>query len=84
MTANIGIDRLHHVSRRFRFYRLPQVLRAHPELNGVSKLSFVDSVRSVGLALWDESAQRLISFKHAARVSTMSERSSAGFKPQND
>jgi omega-6 fatty acid desaturase (delta-12 desaturase) len=65
MTANIGIHHVHHVSSRIPFYRLPQVLREHPELKNVSKLNFAASVRSVGLTLWDERAHRLISFKEA-------------------
>jgi len=66
MTANIGIHHVHHVSSRIPFYRLARVLRDHPELKSVSKLSLVDSIRSVGLALWDESSQRLISFEQLA------------------
>jgi len=66
MTANIGIHHVHHVSSRIPFYRLPRVLRDYPELKSVSKLSLADSIRSVGLALWDESSQRLISFEELA------------------
>jgi acyl-lipid omega-6 desaturase (Delta-12 desaturase) len=67
LTANIGIHHVHHVSSRIPFYRLPQVLRDHPELKSVSKLNLVESIRAVGLALWDESGQRLVSFKQARR-----------------
>jgi acyl-lipid omega-6 desaturase (Delta-12 desaturase) len=63
LTANIGIHHVHHVSSRIPFYRLGQVLREHPELKSMSKLTFAESMRSVGLALWDEGNQRLISFR---------------------
>jgi omega-6 fatty acid desaturase (delta-12 desaturase) len=31
-TANIGMHHVHHLCSRVPFYRLPQALRAHPEL----------------------------------------------------
>ncbi len=60
-TANIGVHHVHHLSSRIPFYRLRQVLRDHPELD-TSRLSLAQSARCVGLALWDEAGQRLISF----------------------
>lgn len=68
LTANIGIHHVHHVSSRIPFYRLPRVLRDHPELKSVSKLSLTQSIRSVSLALWDENSERLISFKQLPRA----------------
>jgi omega-6 fatty acid desaturase (delta-12 desaturase) len=38
------------------------VLREHPELDA-GRLSFAQSLRGVGLALWDEESRRLISFR---------------------
>jgi omega-6 fatty acid desaturase (delta-12 desaturase) len=67
MTANIGIHHVHHVSSRIPFYRLPKVLRDYPELESVSKLSLIDSIRCVGLSLWDEGAGQLVSFAEARR-----------------
>ncbi len=66
-TANIGVHHVHHLCSRIPFYRLSQVLRDHPELKAVSRLTFVDSLSCVRLTLWDESRQRLISFKEFAR-----------------
>jgi omega-6 fatty acid desaturase (delta-12 desaturase) len=66
-TANIGVHHVHHLCSRIPFYRLSQVLRDHPELKAVSRLSFVDSLSCVRLTLWDESRQRLISFKEFRR-----------------
>jgi omega-6 fatty acid desaturase (delta-12 desaturase) len=63
MTANIGVHHVHHVSSRIPFYRLQTVLRDHPDLKKVSRLSLLDSFRSVGLLLWDEASQRLISLR---------------------
>lgn len=65
LTANIGIHHVHHLSSRIPFYRLPSVLRDHPELHSVGRITLLQSLRSVPLTLWDESAQRLISFREA-------------------
>ena len=64
-TANIGIHHVHHLSSRVPFYRLPDVLRDHPELHGVGRMTLLESLRSVKLTLWDERSQRLISFRKA-------------------
>ena len=61
-TANIGIHHVHHLSSRIPFYRLPQVLRDHPELAAVGRLTPLESLKCVRLALWDEGAERLIPF----------------------
>jgi omega-6 fatty acid desaturase (delta-12 desaturase) len=66
-TANIGIHHVHHLSSRIPFYRLPEVLRDHPELAGVGRLRLLESLRCVRLVLWDESRKRLISFGEMRR-----------------
>jgi len=68
MSANIGVHHVHHMSSRIPFYRLPKVLRDFPELQAVSKLTVFESIRGVGLSLWDEANKRLISFKEFQRV----------------
>jgi acyl-lipid omega-6 desaturase (Delta-12 desaturase) len=35
-TANIGIHHIHHLCSRIPFYRLPLVLRDHPDLSGIA------------------------------------------------
>lgn len=62
-TANIGAHHIHHLCSRIPYYRLPLVLRDHPELSGISQLTLVQSFRCVRLALWDEDQQRLVSFR---------------------
>ena len=64
MTANIGLHHVHHLSSRIPFYRLPQVLLEHPQLQKEKKLTLLQSFRCVRLTLWDETRQRLISFRH--------------------
>jgi omega-6 fatty acid desaturase (delta-12 desaturase) len=43
---------------------LQNVLRDNPELRATSRLSLTDSVRCIGLSLWDEASQKLVSFKN--------------------
>jgi len=62
-TANIGMHHVHHLSGRIPYYRLPEVLHDYPELRDVSRLTLLESLKSVFLTLWDEDAHRLIGFK---------------------
>jgi omega-6 fatty acid desaturase (delta-12 desaturase) len=66
-TANIGIHHIHHLSSRIPYYRLPAVLRDHPELARVGRLTLLDSLGCVNLVLWDEGRKRLVSFREARR-----------------
>jgi omega-6 fatty acid desaturase (delta-12 desaturase) len=61
-TANIGIHHVHHLCSRIPYYRLPRVLRDHPELREVGHVTLLQSFRSVRLVLWDEAQRRLVSF----------------------
>ncbi len=67
-TANIGMHHVHHLCSRIPFYRLRQVLRDHPELRSIGRVTFAQSLRTVRLALWDESKQKLVSFREATSV----------------
>ena len=62
-TANIGIHHIHHLCSRIPYYRLPLVLRDHPDLDGVGRLTLFQSLGCVRLVLWDEGQQRLVSFR---------------------
>src|SRR3546814_10919394 len=73
LTANIGIHHVHHLASRIPYYRLPRVLRDHPELAGTSRLTFLQSLGCIRLALWDESQKRLVSFREAQRQDRRSE-----------
>ena len=62
-SANIGVHHVHHLSSRIPFYRLREVLRDHPELQQVSRLTLWQSLRCANFTLWDEGSARLISFR---------------------
>lgn len=63
VTGNIGVHHVHHLSARIPFYQLPRILKAHPELKSVGRLTFLDSLKCVKLALWHEGEKRMVSFR---------------------
>lgn len=65
--ANIGVHHVHHVGSKIPYYRLPQVLKDHPELDAMSRVGFLEGFKAVRLALWDEARGRLVSFREARR-----------------
>jgi omega-6 fatty acid desaturase (delta-12 desaturase) len=65
LTANIGVHHVHHLQSRVPFYRLPEILRDHPELAESQRLTVRDSVAALRLHLWDEQNRRLVSFAQA-------------------
>jgi fatty acid desaturase len=65
-TANIGVHHIHHLCSRIPCYRLPDALRDHPQFAAVGRITLLQSLRCVRMALWDEKGQRLISFEEAA------------------
>jgi omega-6 fatty acid desaturase (delta-12 desaturase) len=65
-TGNIGIHHVHHLASRIPFYRLPDVLRAFPELSRLNRFTIVQTVRPLMLVLWDEERRKLVSFREAA------------------
>jgi omega-6 fatty acid desaturase (delta-12 desaturase) len=62
-TANIGIHHVHHLCSRIPYYRLGRVLRDHPELRQIGRLTLRESFGCVRLVLWDEAQRRLVSFR---------------------
>jgi omega-6 fatty acid desaturase (delta-12 desaturase) len=67
-TGNVGLHHIHHVNSRIPNYRLQECLDGHPTLSQVGRLTLRDSLRCLGLALWDEDARKLIGF---SRVRTL-------------
>jgi len=65
ISGNIGIHHIHHLNSRIPYYRLPKVLRDHPELKTVGRLTLWDSVKGVRLSLWCEKRKKLVSFRAA-------------------
>lgn len=70
-TANIGVHHVHHLCSRIPFYRLSQVLRDHPQLATIGRMTLGESFACVRLVLWDEQRRRLIAFKELGHASTL-------------
>ncbi len=68
ITGNIGVHHVHHLSSRIPFYQLPRILKAHPELRNVGRLTFWQSFKCVKLALWCEQRSQMVSFAMRKRI----------------
>src|SRR5436190_6163478 len=62
VTANIGYHHVHHLNARIPFYRLPEVMKALPELQGakITSLHPAEIWRCLRLKVWDAAAQRMV------------------------
>lgn len=65
-TGNIGLHHIHHLNGKIPNYRLQECLDASPQLKGMSRLTILESLKCVRLALWDEDGRKLVSFRQAA------------------
>jgi omega-6 fatty acid desaturase (delta-12 desaturase) len=60
ITANIGIHHVHHLNSRIPFYRLTDVLRDHPDLAEIGRLTLRESLGCMRLRFWDETGRKLV------------------------
>lgn len=67
-SANIGVHHVHHLYSQIPFYRLPEVLRDHPELASINRITLADGFRYCRLKLWDPEAKRLVTYAEARRA----------------
>jgi omega-6 fatty acid desaturase (delta-12 desaturase) len=65
-TANIGYHHIHHLNARIPFYRLPEVLKAIPELRHPKTTSLRprDILRCLRLKVWDVEAQKMVGLRN--------------------
>lgn len=61
-TGSIGLHHVHHVQARVPNYHLQRCYDDLPDLQEVTPLTLLESLRCVRLNLWDEEAGRLVSF----------------------
>ena len=66
-TGNIGYHHIHHLNVRIPFYRLPEAMAAIPALQSpvVTTLAMRDIIECFESSLWDEDANRMISYREA-------------------
>jgi omega-6 fatty acid desaturase (delta-12 desaturase) len=62
-TGNIGLHHIHHLRPRIPNYHLQACQDAIPALQAVKPLTLRRSLKSVALNLWDESNQKMVSFR---------------------
>ncbi|MEM7017390.1 MAG: fatty acid desaturase [Pseudomonadota bacterium] len=63
LCANISYHHIHHLNPRIPNYKLPACYASNPALQEAKAIRFWESLKLTRLALWDENAKRLISFK---------------------
>jgi omega-6 fatty acid desaturase (delta-12 desaturase) len=68
-TGNIGYHHIHHLNVRIPFYRLPEAMAAIPELQSpvATSLAPRDIAECFQASLWDEEAQRMVSYRQAGK-----------------
>ena len=66
-TGNIGYHHVHHLNVQIPFYRLPEAMKAIPELQSpaVTSLSLREITNCFKLSLWDEDTQCMVSYREA-------------------
>ena len=68
LSANFGLHHVHHLSPRIPNYRLQQCHDENPELWAAHRISLMEGLRGLSLALWDEQRGELISFGEYRRM----------------
>ncbi len=63
ISGNIGYHHIHHLNPRIPNYKLPECYESVPAIREAKRISFLQSIRLATLALWDEPAHELISFR---------------------
>ena len=61
-TGNIGFHHIHHLSPRIPNYNLEACHNSHEVFQSVKPITFLSSLRTLRLRLWDEDNQRLVGF----------------------
>jgi hypothetical protein len=63
VTGNIGLHHIHHIRPRIPNYNLQQCYDDLPAMRAVTPLTIRGSLKSLRMNLWDEDAQKLVSFR---------------------
>lgn len=65
-SGNIGFHHIHHLSSKIPNYKLEQCHKENEAFRRVTPVTFVTSMKSLSLRLWDEKRQQLVSYRQAA------------------
>lgn len=66
-SGNIGFHHIHHINARIPNYKLEKCYHENPVFKEVEPVTFMKSLKTLRLRLWDEKNQRLIGFKELFR-----------------
>jgi omega-6 fatty acid desaturase (delta-12 desaturase) len=63
-TANIGFHHVHHLNAAIPFYRLPEAMKAIPELQhpGTTSLAPKDIAAALALKVWDPEQNKMVGY----------------------
>lgn len=67
-TGNIGFHHVHHLNPKVPNYYLERCHAAHPVFQKATTLTLRASFRSLSLRLWDESASKLVGWRHLRQI----------------
>jgi acyl-lipid omega-6 desaturase (Delta-12 desaturase) len=67
-TGNIGLHHIHHLSPKIPNYNLQRCYDANPLLRQVTVVTFWESLKTMGLKLWDEDRKTLVGFRGLKRA----------------
>ncbi len=62
-SGNIGYHHIHHLNPGIPNYNLPKCYKANLDLQAAPTITLSTSFKSLGLRLWDESANKMVGFK---------------------
>lgn len=65
-SGNIGFHHIHHLSSKIPNYKLEQCHKENEAFHRVIPVTFITSMKSLSLRLWDEKRQQLVSYRQAA------------------
>ena len=63
-TGNIGLHHVHHLNPRIPNYNLQRCHDENSIFHDVTVLTMRQSIRTVGLKLWDEDSKQMVGYKH--------------------
>ncbi len=64
-SGNIGFHHIHHLSSKIPNYKLEQCHKENEAFHRVIPVTFISSMKSLSLRLWDEKRQQLVSYRQA-------------------
>jgi omega-6 fatty acid desaturase (delta-12 desaturase) len=67
-SGNIGFHHVHHLNPKIPNYNLQRAHEEQPAFRSVPSVSLADGLRATQLKLWDEQAQRMVTWKQARVV----------------